>query len=273
MLRSIEGAALLSFVMRDSVRQPDNIRPPLHSDLIDPNSEPPPDSARFDRVPLGRTALWGLLAIAAAGVAFLSIRTDVGSQRIAALLSAPPAAMQIPATSTPAAPTTVSAPDDRRRETADDQIWRLIEEVRALGASQAAFSVRLEAIERSLDQTGSIPAAPPPPAAPTGSPPAASQTPANARHTSFPSFGLELGSGVSLESLRFLWFTVRAQHGAVVDGLAPFAAVDHRAPTSPVRRLVVGPMADRGSAMRACAVIGANGRPCRPAPFEGQPLE
>lgn len=86
-------------------------------------------------------------------------------------------------------------------------------------------------------------------------------------------FGIDLGSGADIETLRRLWITVKAQHGALLEGLRPVVAKRETGRPGAVEwRLVAGPLGNAAAAARLCAVLGATGRVCRTVPFDGQQL-
>ena len=97
---------------------------------------------------LARTLMWGGLAVVALGGAALSGQSETGAQRLAALLQGAPAS----AAKRPAPP-----PAAATRPAESDEARRLAESVRHLAADRDRLQARLDALERNLDVTGSIP--------------------------------------------------------------------------------------------------------------------
>jgi hypothetical protein len=122
---------------------------------------PPPDADPLDLgedgvdiARLGQTVAWGGLAAFALLVAVLAARSENGAQRIAAALHGG------------SAPTRSAAPPVGPPEAEKSEVARLAERVHALGVERERLAARLEALERTIDVTGST--RPPVPAAPTG---------------------------------------------------------------------------------------------------------
>jgi hypothetical protein len=202
---------------------------------------------RLDLSPLARAATWGGMAVVAALIVVLAAHSEPGAQRLAAAFN------MLTGHPTPA-PTAQTA--------AQAEGQRLAQAVRMLTADRDRLAARLDAIERNLDQTGSI-------STPATAPRADAQEPSRLTHAEF---GLDLGTETSIEALRGLWNTVKAQHGAVLDYLRPLVMIRDGNGGSFELRLIAGPLANPATAARFCAVISATGRACRPAAFEGQRL-
>jgi hypothetical protein len=216
----------------------------------------------FDWAPWARASLWCLLALIAAGAAMLAARSDTGAQRLAALFGAPAADTQ-PQVSAPYAEARAAV------ETVEQELRRISGEVDELAAGQAKLATRLAALENTFDVTAAVPK----PAGEARQDAGGGSAPTHASDSRTAPFGLDLGQAGSLEALRALWNVARAQHGAVLEGLYPLAAlIDDPQSGGIAVRLVAGPIADASAAARVCSVIGATGRPCRPVPFEGQRL-
>jgi len=100
---------------------------------------------------LGRFLLWAGLAAVAAGSAALAAQTPTGSQRLAAFLGrgGPSVGATNPAPRSGAVP---SRPSD-----AEIEAPRLADAVRVLSADRDRLLARLEALERNIDVTASIP--------------------------------------------------------------------------------------------------------------------
>jgi hypothetical protein len=89
-------------------------------------------------------------------------------------------------------------------------------------------------------------------------------------------FGLDLGNGTSVESLRAIWATASRRHSSLLQGLG--AVVQRRERGKGAKgvevelRLIAGPIPTATAAARLCAAMIAAGAVCSPAPFEGQRL-
>jgi hypothetical protein len=128
---------------------------------------------------LVRSFVWGGIAAIAIGSVVLAAQTQGGAERLAAILGGAPAGSGKPA---PAVRT--AAPATPQSSVATLESRRLAESVRALTADRDRLLARLDAIERNLDVTASLPkesvaAAPPPAAASPPVPPNWSLVPSN----------------------------------------------------------------------------------------------
>ena len=87
-------------------------------------------------------------------------------------------------------------------------------------------------------------------------------------------FGIDLGANASIEGLRTLWTTLKANQPGAVRRPAPGHRGARRpeAGGSPELRLVAGPLANASIAARLCAALAAAGQACQPAVFDGQRL-
>jgi len=101
---------------------------------------------------LGRHLLWAGIAAVALGVAALAAQSQTGTQRLAVISGRDPGAMA----QHPPAPSRQAEPAARPAEP-DAETRRLAEAVRQLAADRDRLLGRIEALERSLDVTGSIP--------------------------------------------------------------------------------------------------------------------
>ena len=220
---------------------------------------------RLGLAPLARAALWTSVAAMAVFGAVLAAQSEAGAIRLAAALDHLPASartlLSLPPTSATvagASATPLAAP-----AIATD-IRGLSETIKMLTAEQARLAARVEALERSADVTASVPSA-------TAT--VAVTPPDLAAVVTRTDFGLDLGAGGSLDALRAQWTTIKAQHGAVLEGLRPLVTVQDQPQRGGLElRLVAGPLANAAEAARLCMVISATGRPCQPAAFEGQRL-
>lgn len=87
------------------------------------------------------------------------------------------------------------------------------------------------------------------------------------------SFGVDIGSGPSVKSLRSTWASIRQNHGDLFEGLYPVIAVRDGGKPGPVElRLIIGPLTNAATAARLCGKIANAGLSCQPAIFDGQRL-
>jgi hypothetical protein len=126
---------------------------------------------------LARSLMWGGLAVIALGGAALSGQSEPGAHRLYALLygADPRATARVAA---PAAPAVAA-----RSAESDTEAKRLADSVKLLAADRDRLLARLDALERNVEVTGSIPhdkqapATPPAPVPMTALPPGWSMTP------------------------------------------------------------------------------------------------
>ena len=248
------------------------------------------------RTQLIRFGVWTGLATLAVLVAVIAARTETGVRRIASLISPQPPAAARSAKDLQLATRTFDQEAEQRR---------LSEAIRTLAADRDRLVARVATLERSVeDVTGSIaqPAAkaPAPQAAPMPAPmpapspsaapaPSAAAAPAQSRvasghlATGSPAgaesvatkteFGIDLGANATIEGLRTLWVTVKANQPGLLEGLRPLIALrEGQKSGSPELRLVAGPLANASVAARLCAALAAAGQACQPAVFDGQRL-
>jgi len=174
---------------------------------------------------------------------------------------------------------------------------QLAEAVRVLASNEEQLRGRVSAVEHDLDDvTGSIrqvaaasetkraadgptvtataavtasataPVNPPkPPASFTQSDPPAAP-PAT-------QYGVDIGSGLSLQALRARWQTLRQEHPALLEGMQPIVSVRETPRSNKIElRLVVGPLAHPGAATQLCQALTMFGMFCQPAVYDGQHL-
>lgn len=229
---------------------------------------------RFTLRHLWRTTLWGATAAAALLLAVLSTRSEVGSQRIAAVFSTRHAA----------------PPFDAQAETR-----RLAAAVHDLAAENNRLKSQVAVVEQNMDDiTGSVtrqiqavkaattnpwPAdANPLPSTPAAIASIASPAaPAAVFGASLPSaaagpeYGVEIGSALSIEVLRAHWLGIRSAHRQLFEGLIPTVELHQAAISKRIElRLVVGPLADAGAAARLCASLVPYRLLCQPTTFDRQ---
>jgi hypothetical protein len=232
---------------------------------------------------LVRLGAWGAAATGALLFAIMAIQSENGLRRISG-------------TSTAAVTEQLST----RTHDLEANNKRLIDSVRSLSSDRDRLLARVTVLERNLeDVTGSVgrnhtvvapvPSAP----IPTG-PSVLTSLSAPATIAAFPSdrsdgaaerapatspelvatvtdFGVDIGGGPTVESLRGLWSSAKGTHGKVFDGLRPVISV-RDGKTGAELRLVVGPLSNAAAAAKICASLAASGWTCRPAVFDGQRL-
>ena len=282
------------------------------------------DKARFPRL-----ASWVAVAALAVAGAMAAARSEVGAQRLAAVLGPDLSVMRASAVSHSAPPTRLplGSSGGAPVSAADADPRGLTEAVRRLSAERERLVLRLEALEEAVETTGSVtrnapkspdmsthartaapsvaspgsigpaPAAspdgrraPPPPETATAtlatagattlpvSPPALSagvpaQEPVSESRPKRPEYAVDLGSAPSIEALRALWLSLKAQQGALLDDLRPLVVTRPSVRSGELElRLVAGPLNNTLMAGRICAVLSATGRLCQTASFEGQRL-
>ncbi len=235
---------------------------------------------------LRRAALWGVTAAGALLIAVITGRSDVAVERIALVLHHPRSS--------------VTKPFDAQAETK-----RLAEVVRGLAANDEEIKTRLAAVEHDMDDvTGSItkqikaaaaarPSEDGPSVAATAAvtasmatpaeipsaaamPPAKIKTSAPAALVALPqaAFGVDIGSGLTMQALRLRWAAIRTAHPQLFQNLEPILAVKEIPHTNRLElRLVAGPIAQPGAAAELCASLTRLGQFCQPAIFDGQHLE
>jgi hypothetical protein len=86
-------------------------------------------------------------------------------------------------------------------------------------------------------------------------------------------YGVDIGSGLTLQALRARWQTLRAAHPALLEGMQPIVRVGETPHGSKIElRLVVGPLAQPGAATQLCSALTMFGMFCQPAVYDGQHL-
>ncbi len=249
---------------------------------------------QIDMRGLMRLGSWGAAATGALLIAVLSVQTDTGARRMAGARSADSSsATQLAA----------------RRQELETETRRLVESIRTLSSDRDRLLARVTVLERNLeDVTGSVSrignaqnataqSSPLPPVQLPQGPSVMTSISAPPTVTAFPSariatghsaargaapapdsvatitdFGVDIGGGPTIESLRDLWISAKGTHGSIFDGLRPVISVrDGKAGTAQLR-LVVGPLSNASAAAKICASLAASGWTCRPAVFDGQRL-
>jgi hypothetical protein len=242
---------------------------------------------------LVRLGSWGAAAAGALLLAILAIQSDTGARRVAGVLNTDTTPAQLAA----------------RRQEVEENTKRLIESVRTLSSDRDRLLARVTVLERNLeDVTGSVGrignaqaaaaktsplpsaqlpqgpsvitsiSAPPTVTAfpstriATGHSAARGAPPAPESTASVTDFGVDIGGGPTIESLRDLWASAKGTHGTLFDGLRPVISVRDGKPGGAELRLVAGPLSNASAAAKICASLAASGWTCRPAVFDGQRL-
>jgi hypothetical protein len=87
-------------------------------------------------------------------------------------------------------------------------------------------------------------------------------------------YAIDLGSATNVNTLRAHWGSVKAAHGAMLEGLQPLVSVRQSArPGFTDFHLIAGPLADADAATRLCAALTSVRVACRPSTFNGQRLD
>lgn len=257
-------------------------KPRLDAPLGDRRSPPKP---AFTMERLRRLAVWGAAAAAAVLAVAMTSRSNVAVERFAILLHRPQ-------------PAALPAFD------AQSATVQLADAVRGLKVSDEQLQTRLAAVEHDMDVTGSIAKqiqasdasrraeqgpslaatalastsiapvdmAPPPAPAPASVPP---RTDPNIALPPLPktAFGVDIGSGLSLQALRMRWAAIRTAHPKFFEGLEPIISVREVPHSSRIElRLVAGPIPQPGVAAELCAHLTALGLFCQPTIYDGQHL-
>jgi hypothetical protein len=236
---------------------------------------------------LRRVMVWGAVAAGALLIAVITGRSEGAAERIAFVLHPP---KQV-----------ATQQFDAQAET-----QRLAETLRGLAASDEQIKSRLAAAEHDInDVTGSItqqlkaadttrrsddgpsvaataamtaamvaPVAVPA-AAVASSPPGAIKTSVESALPALAQteFGVDIGSGLTIQALRTRWAAIRTAHPQLFDGLEPIVSVKEVPRTNRIElRLVAGPIAQAGTAAQLCAQLSLLGLFCQPTMFDGQRL-
>jgi hypothetical protein len=250
--------------------------------LMRPAPQRRPQKNGFTMKSLRQIAIWGATAAGALLLAVLTSRSQVGEQRIALVLHDAPAATQ---------------PFDAQAET-----QRLATAVHGLAVDGNQIKARLASVEQDMnDVTGSIskqiesvdrrrqedgPTVADTAVLTTVLIPAAAPshgfaaTPATATLNESPSalaprvrYGVDIGSGLTIQALRARWAVIQSAHPDLFAGLQPIVTVKEIPRLNRVElRLVAGPLAETQAATQLCATLTAFGLFCQPTLFDGQHL-
>ena len=113
---------------------------------------------------------------------------------------------------------------------------------------------------------------PPVPGARVAAVPAEAQTAAPVPAASRNEFGVDIGSGSTIDEVRVLWNAARSQYGKLIGNLRPIVVRREDRAGNPDLRLVIGPLANAGAAAKLCATLGASDVMCSTRPYQGERL-
>jgi hypothetical protein len=86
-------------------------------------------------------------------------------------------------------------------------------------------------------------------------------------------FGVDIGSGLTIQALRMRWMAIRTAHPELFGGLQPIMTVREIPHSNRIElRLVAGPIAQPGETARLCAEMTRLAMFCQPTIFDGQHL-
>jgi len=229
---------------------------------------------------LWRLVTWGSTATTALLIAVLASRGVVSSQRAAIAASTISSGVAAPVQTAQVVQPTGQQQAETRR---------LSEAVSQLIAEDNEIKTRLAGVEQNVtDVTGSIEkqiqaAKDSPTPAPTPAPwpdgPPVPATPASIAAFVAPAlpqpmeYGVDIGSGLSIQALRARWAGIRSAHRELFRGLSPTVTLREASQlNSPELRLVVGPLSSADAASGLCASLSVYRLYCEPTIFGGQHL-
>jgi hypothetical protein len=235
---------------------------------------------------LRRLALWGGTATGALFLAVISSRSEVGAARLAVVFH-----------------------DDRPQSVrvfdAEAETRRLNDAVRGLAADSDQIKTRLASVEQGMDDVtgsiskeietanatqrfndgpsvaataasstsmmGALPAQPSAATARSGAVTSSADAAASASPQT--AYGVDIGSGQTIQALRARWEVLRSAHPQLFEGLRPIVTVKEVLHGNRVElRLVAGPLVQPGAATQLCASLTPFGLFCQPTVFDGQHL-
>ena len=153
-----------------------------------------------------------------------------------------------------------------------DDVTGSIRQVAAVNEARRADDGPTVSAIASLTASSTAPINPPPP--PPHFKPARPRHPQHRGAAPPPTqYGVDIGSGLTLQALRARWQTLRAAHPALLEGMQPIVRVSETPHGSKIElRLVVGPLAQPGAASQLCSALTMFGMFCQPAVYDGQHL-
>jgi hypothetical protein len=232
--------------------------------------EMPPRKAKTPRpitaAGLRRLAIWGGTAAGALLLAVISGDSEVGAHRLVLAFHG----------------------DQTQQFDAEAETRQLADAVRGLAADGEQMKTRLAGVEQDMnDVTGSVSkeieaadAAHRLDNGPTVSATAhltVATLPASANAavpgSPYAEYGVDIGSGLTIQALRARWETLRSAHPLLFERLQPIVSVKEVPGANRVElRLVAGPIAQPGTATQLCASLSLFGLFCQPTIYDGQHL-
>jgi hypothetical protein len=264
----------------------------------------PAPKKTFSMRRLQQLGLWGAAATAALLIAVITSQGEIGSQRIATILHL--GRQQAPAHGFDAEAETRRLGEALHSLATDNDgiKTRLKALERNIGDITGSITREAEATKASSDRhefedgptiqaaaavAASLPsldggswsaAAPATPAtaAPgnvsgsgSGSSPAPSPAPAAAQSSS--EYGVDIGSGLTIQALRARWLAIRSAHPQLFEGLQPIVSVKEAGHGNRLElRLIAGPLTQSGAAADLCSALTPYGLYCQPTLYDGQRL-
>jgi hypothetical protein len=228
---------------------------------------------------LWRLAAWGAVAACALLIAVFATRGETDWRRLNVLASLPQMSPSVVPAGQASAP-----PANAQIETR-----RLADAVRGLAAEDDELRARVAVVEHTMDDvTGSITqqiaavkSVSPAPAPWPDNQPALPLAPADVAAALTPvmpmpmptEYGVDIGSALSIPTLRARWAGLRSAHPNLFDGLEPVAAMKRVGRSKRIElRLVAGPLPTAEAASHLCAELTPYRLYCQPTPFSGEHL-
>jgi len=224
-----------------------------------PGAAAPMSRKTFTMQALRRATLWGATAAAALLAAVLTSRSGPGVERIALVLHRP---QQLAA----APPAFDAKTETERLAGSISKQIKAATETRHVdeGPSVAATA----ALTASMDVPVAI--APQDAAAAPVLAPIMTPVPEAPPRTEY---GVDIGSGLTVQALRLRWAAMRTAHPDLFAALEPLINVRDIPRSNRIElRLIVGPIADPAAAAELCATMARMRLFCQPTVFDGQHL-
>ncbi|MGB6892878.1 MAG: hypothetical protein WBE25_15545 [Xanthobacteraceae bacterium] len=233
---------------------------------------------------LRRLAVWGAAAASAVLVVVLASRSEVAAERFALILHHPkPAAApvfdaQAATVQLAEAVQGLKANDEQLQSRlaavehdVDDVTGTITKQIQAAAASRHEDGPSLAAT--ALASASIAPVDIPPAPASAVLPATIKTEPEIAAPPPKTAFGVDIGSGLTLQALRMRWAAIRTGHPQFFESLEPIISVREVPHTNKIElRLVAGPIAQPGAAAQLCAQLAALGLYCQPTIYDGQHL-
>ena len=253
-------------------------------------------SPPFTMRKLRQLALWGTAAAGAMFMVVIAGRSDVGSQRIAALFpeshstssraarlkETPAAAFDSEAAARELAQAVHSLAEDRDRlitriaaleHNLDDVTGSVARQIEAVKAPPWPSDAQPAAATPATIASTATPIVPAPAGSPSPLPPFVAAADAMPGALPATAYGIDLGGAQSLQALHARWEAYRAARPKLFEGLKPLVSRKEVGRTKRVQwRLLVGPLPSIEAATRLCASLAVFELFCLPTTFEGQHL-